>query len=137
MIEQQFKNRLKKHFFYATAERMAIFQTLKDASMPCSISELVDKCRTFADRSTVYRTLELFEKLDITTRVGSGWKYKVELSDTFSPHHHHMTCTNCGSITSFKESALLDSELKKIERKHNFTSNTHSLELRGLCTDCC
>lgn len=137
MIEELFKDRLKKHRLYRTAERLAIFRVLKESSTPYSISDLVYKCRNFADRSTVYRTLELFEELDITTRVGSGWKYKVELSDTFSPHHHHITCTNCGSITPFEESDSLIGELKKIDRKNNFVSSTHSLELRGLCKDCC
>jgi Fur family ferric uptake transcriptional regulator len=84
----------------------------------------------------VYRTLELFEEIGITTRVYSGWKYKVELSDDFSPHHHHMTCTNCGEIISFEESDAFLRELDRISKNHGFKSESHSLELKGLCKNC-
>ncbi len=77
------------------------------------------------------------EKIGITTRIYSGWKYKVELSDAFSAYHHHMTCTRCGTIISFHESEAIQDELKLLEVTHGFNAVSHSLELKGLCRNCC
>lgn len=137
MIEQLFKETLRKNNLYITPERMYIFQQLKEQSSPCTIQELVDVTKNKLDTTTVYRNLEIFEEIGVTTRVYSGWKYKIELSDQFSPHHHHMTCTSCGKLIAFEETDTFIEELKNLEKLHGFKTTTHSLELRGLCSSCC
>ena len=137
MIEQTFRDTLSKRRLKLTPERLYIFRILKDLKKPCSMAELVDLSRGTVDRSTVYRTIELFEKTQITVRVNTGWKYKIELSDKFSPHHHHMSCTNCSNVVSFEESQAFLDELHSLEKRYGFTTGTHSLELTGLCKDCC
>lgn len=128
---------LQKHNLRDTQERQKIFTILRNQQSPSSIAELVQAARNFANRSTIYRTLDTFEKIGVTTRVYTGWKYKIELSDKFSAHHHHMLCTKCGSITSFKESAEFLKALKEIEYSHSFRSQSHTLELQGVCEACC
>jgi len=81
--------------------------------------------------------LELFEKIGISIRIYTGWKYKVELSDQYSHHHHHMLCTSCDKIIAFEESEGFLKELLKLEQKHGFLAKSHSLELQGLCKNCC
>jgi len=137
MIEQLFRETLQKRKLYRTSERMRLFRELKDQKAPCSIAELVELTSDSLDTATVYRNLELFEEIGVITRVYSGWKYKVELSDKFSPHHHHMTCTNCGNVISFKESKSFEAELRKLAKSHGFDAKSHTLELKGLCTNCC
>jgi len=137
MTKDNYLSTLKKNGLRDTQERRKIFNILLSQKSPCSIAELVQAAKSFADRSTVYRTLEIFEKIDITTRVYTGWKYKIELSDTFSHHHHHMLCLKCGRILSFEESPRFLEELKKIESQHGFIAQSHTLELQGLCDTCC
>lgn len=136
MIEQLFRETLQKHNFFHTPERIRIFQVLKDLKTPCTVSEIVDMTSSSVDRSTVYRNLDLFEKIGIINRVYTGWKYKLELSDQFSPHHHHMTCTGCAKVIKFQESKALIEELRKIEVRDGFQSTSHTLELAGLCRNC-
>jgi Fur family ferric uptake transcriptional regulator len=128
---------LDKNNLNHTKERIALFNILKELDAPCTITKLVDKTKGTMDKSTVYRTIDLFEKIKITKRVYSGWKYSIELSDQFSPHHHHFTCTNCGSVTSFLESQSLMNEFSNLEKTLNSKITSHSLELRGLCRNCC
>jgi Fur family ferric uptake transcriptional regulator len=137
MIDQLFKETLVRNNSNITPERLYIFQTLKSLDGPCTVAKLISITSNKMDRSTVYRTLDLFEKIGISVRVYSGWKYTIELSDMFNPHHHHMTCTNCGKIVSFNESGELLKELKRIEDNNNFRVQSHTLELKGLCRNCC
>jgi Fur family ferric uptake transcriptional regulator len=128
---------LKKHRLRGTTERKELFSLLLAQKSPPTVAQLVKAAEGFADRSTVYRTLELFEKIGVSIRVYTGWKYKVELSDTYSHHHHHMLCTNCDAIISFEESDGFMHELKKLENEYAFKATSHSLELQGLCQACC
>lgn len=137
MNNSLFYANLDKNNLNHTKERIALFNELKKLDAPCTITELVDKTKDIMNKSTVYRTIDLFEKIKVTKRVYSGWKYSIELSDQFSPHHHHFTCTNCGNVTSFLESQSLMNEFSKLEKSLNSKITSHSLELRGLCRNCC
>lgn len=88
------------------------------------------------DRASVYRIIALFEQLGIVERLQMGWKYKLELSDAFSAHHHHLTCTNCGAVSSFEESPVILHELKAIADNAGFSETGHQLEIRGICRLC-
>ncbi len=134
---QQFKELLKRNKYKNTPERRLLFETMLRQSSPCSIQELIDLVKNSMNETTVYRNLETFEEIGAVTRVYSGWRYKLELSDMFRGHHHHMTCRNCGDVISFDEQPSLLAELHKIEQKHGFTMQSHSLELEGLCSNCC
>lgn len=88
------------------------------------------------NRTTVYRIVALFEQLAIAQRVAKGWKYKIELTDQFVPHHHHFTCTQCHASISFDEPVLLESMLESIARSNGFIISNHTLEIEGLCSNC-
>ena len=119
-----------------TPERVYLFELLDTQKQPISMRNLISIAEPKLNRSTVYRTVDLFERNSIATRVYSGWKYKIELSDTFSSHHHHITCNKCGSTTSFHESEQLEQILEGVARANNFRLQNHTLELNGICAEC-
>ena len=134
---ETFKKTLQSKQLFVTRERSLLFEKLSRLQSPITITQLAALLSSEMNETTVYRNIELFESLDITTRVYTGWRYKVELSDRFSSHHHHMTCETCGQIISFQESAGFQRELQKLESAYGFRSSSHSLELRGQCKACC
>jgi len=131
----QFADYLRKSGNSITATRQIVFETLSK-NHPIGMAELVKLCSPVCDRASVYRTITLFEELDIVTKVNSGWKYKLELSDRFSDHHHHLTCTNCGKIVPINHSEELESLIVKLASNASFTSEKHQLEIHGLCSAC-
>ena len=133
---QLFLETLKKNRHSQTHERIGLFTLLKNQDKPITIQQLIELAHPALNRSTVYRTVDLFESLGIVSRLYTGWKFQIELSDTYSHHHHHMTCTNCDSIITFQESDTLVRELQRIETVHNFHASSHSLEFKGLCSTC-
>jgi Fur family ferric uptake transcriptional regulator len=136
MIEQTFREMLQKNDLYRTRERVRIFQELSGLDTPCSLETIVQLTSGSVDRSTVYRTLDVFEKIGVISRVYTGWKYKVELSEVFRSHHHHMTCSQCFAVISFDEPPSFLEELKRLESSNGFTIKSHNLELSGLCGGC-
>ena len=118
-----------------TTPRRLVFDAL-EAHGPLTMNELTRRLSGQADRSSIYRTAALFEKLGIIQRVQQGWKYKLELTDTFLPHHHHLTCLNCNQIISFDEPEHLDELLLDIANRHGFLPKNHTLEIEGLCPAC-
>lgn len=136
MNQQLFTTTLQKHQLSNTVDRQKLFFLLDDQKDPVSMKELVVLAQVFTNRSTVYRTIDLFEKIGVVNRIYTGWKYRIELSDTFSSHHHHMSCMACGKITAFDELPHFHSDLKELEQTHGFQIQSHSLELKGLCKSC-
>lgn len=101
------------------------------------MAEIVAACCGQVDRSSVYRTIALFEKLGIVQRLQIGWKYKLELSDSFHHHHHHLTCRQCGKTFPLTENVQLENMLHKLAMSQDFIMQEHQLEIQGVCQACC
>lgn len=135
VIEDLLSSTLKKAGYSLTQPRRMVFAAL-EGQEPLSMAELVHRLAGHVDRATVYRTIELFEKLGIVTRLSLGWKYKIELSESFSHHHHHLSCVNCGRVISFEEGQVLHQAIEHLATAKGFSMQDHSLEIRGRCPDC-
>lgn len=130
----KFKKLLKGKGYFLTAPRMRAFGLLQNQPA-LSIKELIDLMKGF-DQTTVYRTIDLFEKLGVITRVQLGWHSKIELSDTFQHHHHHLTCANCGKVSVLQEDETIEHRIKLLSQASGFKPTDHQLEIRGLCQNC-
>jgi len=126
---------LKDAGFSMTKARQYVCELLWGKE-PQSMHELAGKLNGVIDRASLYRTIGLFERLGIAQRIYIGWKYKVELSDIFSHHHHHISCISCGKIVVIKEEDELESQLQAIAERYNFEAQGHQLEIQGLCSSC-
>lgn len=130
----KFKKLLKKNNFFVTAPRMQMFGLLQN--QPALTTKELIRLMKHHDPTSVYRTLDLFEKLGIITRVQLGWHSKVELSDVFQHHHHHLTCTKCGKVSVMQEDEAIENRIKLLASATNFKATDHQLEIRGLCAKC-
>lgn len=97
---------------------------------------LTNRARGKTDRATVYRSVELFEKLGIVHRLNIGFKYKIELSDIFLEHHHHFYCTNCRNTYKLLPNPMLETMIESISIKEGYSPRGHQLEINGLCPNC-
>jgi len=125
---------LKNNRHNITKTRLRVFEMLLKLNKPISISDLI-LLGTNIDKVSVYRTIDLFEKLGIVHRVWTGFKSKIELSEDFSSHHHHFTCLNCSKTINI-ESPKLEKELHDLESRYRFQLIQHSVELSGYCIKC-
>lgn len=126
---------LKKNGSSLTKPRKIVFDLLLNQK-PQSLQVVFRRSKGKIDRATVYRTMELFEKLGIVNRLNIGWKYKFELSDVFQEHHHHFHCTNCGTTLSLKQNSMLETMIDTVAARSGHSPRGHQLEIYGLCADC-
>lgn len=133
--EKTFRKVVKDSNFKVTPPRLLIFHYLRKYGLQ-SLPELVARSKGEIDRVSVYRTVDLFEQLGIARRVTIGWKYKIELSDIFLDHHHHITCLGCSKIVAVKENAQIEKRIDELVGSTDFIVISHQLELLGYCKDC-
>jgi Fe2+ or Zn2+ uptake regulation protein len=126
---------LLQHRLSFTAARQQVFEVLA-SNEPLTMTELAERCVPNIDRASVYRTIALFEQLAIVRRLQIGWKYKIELSDAFQAHHHHLTCLGCSSVTTLPEDVHIEKQLVKLASQYGYSALDHQLEIRGYCPGC-
>ncbi|MFH1286591.1 MAG: transcriptional repressor [Candidatus Magasanikbacteria bacterium] len=80
------------------------------------------------DKVSVYRTLELFEDLDIIHTVTS-LHGEVHYEVHGKKHHHHIVCSMC------EKTACISCDVPKRDIK-GFGHIHHSIIFTGLCTSC-
>lgn len=133
-MEEAFDDILKRNGYKITLPRKEVFKVLQKAESPVRVTDIVRRCES-VDKASVYRTIELFTKLDIVRTVPSQWHILYELADSFVPHHHHLVCTNCHATKTIHPEAL-ERLVTNISRRHGFTPAHHHFEITGLCQEC-
>ncbi|MGO3701698.1 MAG: Fur family transcriptional regulator [Candidatus Saccharimonadales bacterium] len=131
---ENFKTILIEKGASVTKTRLALFHTLQQMNKPAKTGEIAKQTPS-VNRTSVYRTLELFAELGITTTIVRGWTPLVELAEPFKAHHHHIVCRNCGVSQSI-ESETLEDVLAVVAKRHGYTLEQHTVELTGLCSAC-
>lgn len=134
-VQALFSKILKDTAFSLTRPRQLVFELLIGHE-PQSMHELVVRAARRVDRASLYRTLALFERLGIAQRVYVGWKYKLELTDIFSHHHHHISCIGCGKLVAIQEDGEIERLIASLAVKNKMTAERHQLEIQGYCSTC-
>ena len=84
--------------------------------------------------STIFRLAGRLEQEGRINRV--DWRERgsrFEWADR--PHHHHLTCGDCGRTVDLDDRDLGFSE-RRIESRTGFRVKHHSIEVEGTCADC-
>ena len=116
------KERLKEEGYKLTTQRRAILDAIIENSgshlSPEEIYEVVKLKYPEIGLATVYRTLQLFEQLDIVCKLNfdDGCNRYELNSDSNDHHHHHLICLNCGKVIEVKLDLLENLEYE-IERE--------------------
>lgn len=130
-----FRKIISSNGYRLTEAREDTFKLLISTD-PQSVREILAKAAGKVDRVSIYRNIELFEKLGIVHRIYVGWKYKLELSDEFIAHHHHLSCLNCGKVIDIEDEKHIDEFIESVAATVGFTPRRHQFEVDGYCRDC-
>lgn len=133
-MKPEFEYILKKNGFSLTSTRTRVFDVLNSADSPLLPLEVYKKT-SGVNLSSIYRSLEVFEKVGIATRVSSGFKTKYQLGEIFRPHKHHLTCSQCGRSAELPEARIEDLILE-LSGDIGFRPSGHVFEITGRCNKC-
>lgn len=132
------RRQLKAHGVQATKSRVAILSRLAAARPEaCSQYDLERDLAEVCDRTTIYRSLLIFEEAGLVHRVphlGSAARYaQTQPADEGSNTHEHMHffCESCGRTFCLDEEAKLKLNLPK-----NLEARDFELLVRGRCESC-
>jgi Fur family ferric uptake transcriptional regulator len=97
------------------------------------LRELAGPGGTAPDTSTVYRNLEVLERLGLVwhTHLGKG----APVYHAAEHPHLHVVCASCGDIAS-ADPDLLSSAAERLAADLGFTVDVGHVALSGTCRDC-
>jgi Fur family ferric uptake transcriptional regulator len=130
---------LEREGYRLSAPRSAVVQTLADLGCSVTAREIADRLHDRGQEvgvASIYRTLELLDKLRLTRRVDAAEGVaRYEPVDPNGEHHHHIVCDDCGRIEPFADQRL-ERVLKDVERSSGYAVAGHDVVLRGACSSC-
>lgn len=91
--------------------------------------------------TTIYRTLDVFEKLGLINKFEFGGKESRYEFASEENHHHHLVCLHCGKVIEYADFADHEVEFfgniqKYLSKKYEFEISKHRVVFYGLCSSC-
>lgn len=93
-------------------------------------------------QSSAYRNLAVLEQCGVVRRIaGSDEFARYELAEDLTDHHHHhLICSDCGSVADFTVPDPLERAIEElmgsVAASTGFETDHHRLDLFGRCVDC-
>ena len=123
-----------------TRGRRRLVAALQSGDGPLTITQIL-ATDTSLPQSSVYRNLTILEEVGAVTRVVTRDDFaRYELAEHLTEHHHHLICSECGSVADFtlddRAETSLDRALHRAAAEAGFDIEAHRLDLLGTCSDC-
>lgn len=97
------------------------------------IDESAGSSAAKVDQATVYRTLELYQKLGILYSSQVHGQTVFELAGKVP--HHHLVCRQCGQVMPLSDDHF-DELVEHLRVGHKFIAELAHLTISGLCEHC-
>ncbi len=129
---------LREQGYKLTPQRHALLKVIAAQHDHLSSEQIFEKTRQEypgIGRVTVYRTLDLLNKLNLLCRFHAPDGCNSYIMRRPTEHHHHLVCSACGQVIDFTD-CQLDSLENRLSSETGFNVEGHLLELYGRCQDC-
>ena len=129
---------LREHGYKLTPQRRAVIRAVTsshDHLTPAAIYDKVHQDHTNVGLVTIYRTLETLDRLGLICEVHAGGNCRSYLMRRPLEHHHHLICSECGTVIDFTNCDLSELE-QRLSRETGFEIDSHLLEFLGQCQNC-
>ncbi len=129
---------LRQHGYKLTPQRRAVMRTIASSRghlTPTAIYEKVHQKYPNIGLVTIYRTLDILDQLGLICEVYAAGACRSYLVRRPSEHHHHLICSECGTVVDFTDCNLTELE-QRLSQETGFEIKIHLLELLGRCKNC-
>lgn len=129
---------LRQRGYRLTPQRRAVVRVIAvspDHLTPAAIYDRVRQEYLGIGLVTVYRTLAILAELGLICEVHAGGNCRSYLMRKPIGHHHHLICSECGTVVDFTDCDLKRME-ERLSRVTGFKVGGHLLEFLGLCPAC-
>ena len=131
-----FISRCKDLSIKVTPQRVAIYRELANTDQHPSAESIYQKIRNYYPNislTTIYRTLETFEKLGLISVVNI--LYNAARYDANLEPHHHLVCIACKKVEDYYDNSLMNLDISK-KNLANYKVLGYTIQLNGICKDC-
>ena len=129
--------KLSEQGYRLTPQRMLVLSAIENSNDHISAEEIYAQVVAkypYVNISTIYRTLELLNRLGLVTETDLGGG-RVRYHPAGKGHHHHLVCQECGKVIDLDETVLYP--LKDVLlREYKFSADLRHLGIFGRCADC-
>lgn len=116
-----------------TKQRRLVYDILKESEKPLNAERIFELLpNDVMNLSTVYRTIEYFERNDLLLKFYFNGKSFYFLNN--DSHHHYFICTKCHSM--FNIDCNLSHTIDTLKNERNFLITNHEMTVYGLCEHC-
>ena len=135
------ESKLNTHNVRYTAGRRAVVESLAKSNGPLSAAELFSKIGLAVPLSSLYRSLTVLEEAGVVARhFGGNGLIRYELAEWLLGHHHHLVCTDCGSVEDVSLPLSYENQIhdliEDVGRINSFKPLSHVFEIEGRCLSC-
>ena len=136
--EEVFLQKLRDRGLRLTPQREMILSVMHDVEGLATADEIyaqVQGLTSAVDISTVYRTLDLLQGMDIVACVDPGdGQHLNELLGVHGPHNH-LVCQSCGKVMGI---AIAEAQpfAQRLRAEQGFVADLDHLSIPGLCQAC-
>jgi len=135
------EERLRTSGVRTTRARRIVIEELIRVDGPRTAEEINKLLKSTVPLSSLYRTLSVLSSSGVLERFHDGAGVaRYELAEWLTGHHHHITCTRCGSTQDIDFDAPTESTIRQFAddagRTAGFEVTGHRLDLEGLCRRC-
>lgn len=137
MINRLFKKVFRDKKIRMSLPRLLVYQELLGAQIPLSPQELYQKILKKQKKiglTSIYRSLDLFESLNMVFKITNGSSVKYQLCE-IEDHHHHIICKSCGHVAALNFCDI-SSWSKKVADSTGYQVTDHQLNFYGFCKAC-
>lgn len=122
-----------------TSPRRAVIEATQRLDRAFTADELLRELstrRSDVGRATVFRTLDVLVQNGVLDRIHRpDGCHSYVLSIPGEGHHHHLICSDCGTVVQFEDCTVAPL-LEELSQRTNFQISDHWLEVFGRCESC-
>jgi len=129
---------LRGHGYRLTSPRWLVWSVLRSANGHLTAEEvaaLVNEADPTVNISSIYRSLTLFEDLDLVRESHLGIDDSARWEIAHADDHFHMVCRRCGGV-DHHVGELVDQIRLHLGEQHGFQAENIDLVVTGVCPDC-
>jgi Fur family transcriptional regulator, ferric uptake regulator len=130
------QNELRARGYRLTPQRQLVLDAVERLghATPEAIAAEVKRTSDAVNVSTIYRTLELLEELQLVTHAHFGHgplTYHARVDD----EHAHLVCARCDGVTEIPSDALRG-VVDSLREQYGFTVDVTHVAISGVCAAC-
>ena len=133
---EDWQTRLRAKGYRLTPQRELVLRAVERLghATPDEVFAAVREESSAVNISTVYRTLELLEELDLVRHA-----HLTDRAPTYhsaaTPAHVHLVCRRCGKVTEAVPEAI-EPLVHALKERHGFSTDVGHLTVFGACAEC-